>query len=180
MKNSNFEFSKTVDLKTVSAKKVTSEEVEANESELKALIGRLEIKDIKSLKGVFKVKKIAGGNYFQVDGHVKAELVQSSIVSMKDVNTVAECEFDAMFTLDSEVFNVDDSDSYEEEYDPYTPINKGILDIGELAVQHISLEIDRYPKLEGEEVEIDKSYKDNKSDSKKNNPFSVLADLKGE
>lgn len=179
LKNNNFEFSREIDLNTLGAKKSINEHIEANEEECDALIERLHVDTVKSFEADFKAKKIPGGNYFLVEGVVKAGLVQKSIISMKEVGNTVEVELETMFTLDNEVFNVDDSSEYEVDEDPYTPIYKGKLNIGELAVQYLSLEIDRYPKLDDEDfggdVEVNEIAEEK---PKKNNPFSVLAQLK--
>jgi len=174
LKNNIFEFSRTVDLNGVKPNKVLTEEIEANEDELEELIERLGVKEVKSFKSELKINKIPSGNYFQVFGTATAELVQSSVISGADVATTQISEFDAMFTLEYEVFNVEDSDEYEIDEDPYTPINRGVLDVGELSVQYLALDIDRYPKLEHE------AFEDIEDTQEKTNAFSVLAKLKGD
>lgn len=173
--NNNFEFSRTVDFNSVKPGKAKFEEISATSDECEKLAGRLGVNEVKSLKSDIKINKISGGNYFRVEGDVVAEVVQTSAVSMKEIETRVESSFNTLFTMDCEIFNADDGGEYDEIEDENSPIHRGVLDLGELAVQYISLEIDPYLRLDGEEFE---EVVENKEENERKNPFGVLEKLK--
>jgi len=178
LKNNNFEFSRKIDLNSINPKKIKKEELEANDKEKEALVERLGVKAVEAVSAMVEIEKVTGGTYYKVTGVAKANVVQPSVISMKDVKSEVISEFDTLFTLENEIFNADDGGEYELDDDENSPIYRGTLDIGELAVQYLSLDINPYPKLEGEDFDHQEEVIVEQEKPEKANPFSVLAKLK--
>jgi len=173
--NNNFEFSRTVDLNSIKLGKTRFEDVEASAEECEKLIDRLGVKLVNSLKSNVKISKVSGGDYFKVEGTIDAEFVQTSAISMEELKTKVQTSFNTLFTMDCEIFNAADGGAYDEIEDVNSPIHRGILDLGELVVQYISLEIDPYLRSEGEVFDEESEIEEK---NEKPNPFSVLEKLK--
>lgn len=127
--------------------------IEASESERKAIAKRLGLSSLASLTGEFVLKahKIDSIKAVRVQGHVHAELEQECVVTLEPVPATIKESIDALFS---------DSlpDSKDEDWggllgsedgegpDAAELIENGQIDIGELAVQYLSLALDPFPR----------------------------------
>jgi hypothetical protein len=103
---------------------------------------------------------VSGGG-FRVMGTVQSRLDQISVVSLEAFTSDVTFEVDRYFR-NGPATEDDDADA----------IVAGIIDLGELAAETIAIELDPYPRADGEsfgDIEVTEAPKTNVS------PFAVLA-----
>jgi hypothetical protein len=147
---------------------------------------RLGVLDLRGFKATITLEHITGSHLIEVQGMVQATVEQTCVNTLQKLETHIRDEFEAWFadlasavpfakakaeierkTGQSEVEMLDDKE------DP-DPVIDGKIDLGELAVQYLSLAIDPYPHLplnEDDGVIEDKTLDEN-------HPFAALAVLK--
>jgi uncharacterized metal-binding protein YceD (DUF177 family) len=87
------------------------------------------------------------GGIIGVSGRLEAEIVQTCVISLTPFAGRVEDAFEARFTTmppvagDEIVLDLDSDDP--------EPVENGIIDIGELVAQFLSLALDPYPKAPG-------------------------------
>ncbi len=147
----------------------------ANEDNLTFLAEVLQIPEVKSLDADFRLKLNHSTNILSITGHIKAEVVQKSVISLETFSTDYdfdfETDYDVKATLASQKEEGDDWDK-----DMPEVVIGGKIDLGDIAIEQIALRLDDYPRKEGEEFSFVSEF--DEEDDVKNNPFAVLAKLK--
>lgn len=142
------------------------ETIEADGAELRALAKRLGLPALHSLRATLKATPWRGGG-LQLDGQLTADLEQVSVVSLEAFRSELTIPVRRYFLPEAVV-----DDAEEEEVDP---IIAGHVDMGELVAETLALELDPYPRKEGEAfAEPPESAAPAAPDS----PFAVLGKLK--
>jgi hypothetical protein len=150
-------------------------QIKADVPELIGLAKRFELREIKNLTVTFTITPRFEGGQYDLTGIGNADVVQTCVVSLKDVTShlnfslytqlvegVEEpvSETDILFLEDAT-----DVDYYQNHQ----------IDLGEIAAQYFFLELDPYPRL----LELGKKDKeDKKTVNEDQNPFSILKNLK--
>ncbi len=147
------EFSRPVQADSIGHEAV-QREIEATPEECAALARRLDLEAIGSLRASLRLRRARGGQMVRIEGRMHAEVVQTSVVSLDPVPNTVEEEFAALFAPPELV----PEGGLELDLDPYAeddpePIENGRIDLGELTAQHLSLALDPYPRLPGEEAD---------------------------
>lgn len=162
----------------------TSEKkLEANRIECDALRDRLSIDALKQLSAHLQLRRRGSGKRLKVNisGHLDAVIVQTCVVTLDQFETRVHSEFDTLF--DENAVELDDHLDLElNDEDPPEPIIDGIIDLGELVAQCLSLEIDPHPRKPGRETDSTAVDQANRMQSDEDptapNPFAVLKNLK--
>ncbi len=132
----------------------TVREIEASDAECRALAGRFRLEAVRSLRATIRLIRLGGhqSGMVRVKGALTAEVVQSCVVTLEPVPASIGESFDALFAAE-----VPESDE-EMILDPFAPeetlpepMVNGVIDIGELTAQHLSLALDPYPRAPGVE-----------------------------
>ena len=164
--------------------------IEAGEQERKDVARRLKVESIDALSAHFDVKREDGNVRIRVSGTVKADITQNCIVSGDPITQHIEEDIAAFYTdqnntvsfakakkdrmsrrIDAEIEMMDEAEDPE-------PVIDGQIDLGELAVQYLSLAIDPYPRSEEHQGEEELVLQDNPGPAPKRNPFAALKDWK--
>ena len=170
------ELSRPVAVESIIPDKVRIEKVEASAEECAALAKRFELKSLSGLKGKLSVLRVSEGNIVKVSGDIEADVVQTCVVSLQDVHSRVQAHFDTYFTEEGkEGLELEQEFNIDLEEDLHEVMNNGILDLGELVAQYLSLELDPYPRAPG--VSLAAQMAEAGGDSK-NRPFQVLQGLK--
>ncbi|WP_435539226.1 YceD family protein [Azospirillum sp. ST 5-10] len=156
------------------------EEIAATEAERRALAARFELEAIDRLEATVRLRR-TGGDMVRVTGELRADVVQTCVVTLEPVrNAVAE-RFEALFAPESLV--PEDGDEVEIDFDAAAldedvpeAMDRGRIDIGELVAQHLSLALDPYPRAPG--VALPDAGEEEAPADAKPNPFAVLERLK--
>jgi len=177
MKQKNSEFSKIIEINEISKKRPMVKTLVAEASENISIAKRLNVNEVKGFSANVKVS-LKGAGVILVEANFKAEITQQCAISLKPVKNQIETSFEAFFTEEKYELPVcENMASIIPENDEEAPeyIDNGQIDLGDLLVQHLSLEIDLFPKAEG--ADFSEVLENNGIKNENNNPFSVLASL---
>ena len=116
----------------------------SSNDELKTIASRLHLASVQSLTVEARVKAIANGA-FQVDASLRASIVRSCVVTLEEFEESVEASFRAILG-DSEEGQTDSDTLADREIVDREPLHIDGLPLGELAVQHLSLALDPYPR----------------------------------
>ncbi len=169
---------------------ITLEEIHDGEIKLKAtkeeraeLSKRFDIESIGKLEANAVISEGSGsiaGNNITLNVSFNAIVTQKCVATLTQIKN----EINSSFILELGVINNYNKDNngllevfrHNEVDFAAIDIDKG-LNLGELVSQYVGLEIDPFPRSESKSDEIS-SYLHETSTEEKNNPFSVLKDLK--
>ncbi len=109
----------------------------------------------------------------EVRGRLKAQVVQVCGVTLEPFETAIEADFDVPFTTED---SRDPDETEDQEFsladlDQPDVIENGVLDLGAYVTEHLSLELDPFPRKPGVEFEAPEPEQDV-------SPFAVLAKLR--
>lgn len=162
----------------------------ASPQQRKDLARRLNVEAINSIKADLVLSQQAGKSVINVSGEFTANVTQICVVSGEafdsEMTGAVEGWFanpDHIVSLDK-VRNMKKSKAGEnevpmlEEKDDPEPIIDGMIDIGELVTQHVSLQLDPFPHKEGEHFETGDELFVHKAGPDRQNPFAGLKALK--
>jgi hypothetical protein len=164
MKQVVYEFSRPLPVDRVPALGC-HERLAADEKECAALAKRLGVPKIHSLGGMLKIVPWRGGG-LKVTGALNAEVNQISVISLEVFTSTLEFPVERYF-LPSRA----GAPGPEEDVDV---VEHGVIDLGEILAETLALELDPYPRQEGEvfsTIEEDPR-------AAKVSPFTGLAKLK--
>lgn len=135
--------------------------IQADEEVCRDVARRLRVVGLSDLKADFVIKKASGTLLIEVKGKVCADVSQSCVVTLAPVQSHVCEEFTAYYSDNDRAISfarakherqgrVADAELpiLDEASDP-EPAADGLIDIGELAVQYLSLGINPYPRGEG-------------------------------
>jgi uncharacterized metal-binding protein YceD (DUF177 family) len=139
----------------------------ARPAECEAIAVRLRIPAVSSLEATLYAHPGSRGRLIEVEGTLRASVTQTCAVTGENFDSTIVDQIKALYGEEVPGAEPDP----QSDWDDIEPIENGEIDIGELAVQHLALALDPYPRKPGavltglEEGE------------KPRNPFSVLAGL---
>ena len=164
MKQVVYEFSRPLRVDRVPALG-SHERIAADEKECAALAKRLGVPKLHSLGGWLKAVPWRGGG-LKITGTLKAEVDQVSVISLETFTSTFEYAIERYF-LSPRAGNP----TAEEDVDI---IEHGIVDLGEILAETMALELDPYPRKEGEVF----SDIEEPPEPAKVSPFTALSKLK--
>lgn len=175
------EFSRPVIADTVSPGGMV-EKIEATGAEREALARRFDLRGIASLKAAVRLRRVRG-EMIRVTGELEADVTQTCVVTLEPVPEHVTESFSALFAPDH-LLPKDAEEEVEvafaaaEDADVPEAMPRGIIDIGELTAQHLSLALDPYPRKDGASFEDIVEPEEEPVEADKPNPFAELARLK--
>ena len=134
------EFSRPLLIERV-PRKGSHEHFQAEEGELLALAKRFAIPQIHSLSARLLVAPWRGGGV-KISGTVDADVTQRSVVSLE--------EFRQRHSFDVQRYFLPPKEADENVEDDADPIVNGEVDLGEVVAETLGLELDPYPRKDGE------------------------------
>jgi uncharacterized metal-binding protein YceD (DUF177 family) len=117
------------------------ERIAADEKECAALAKRLGIPKLHSLGGLLKAVPWRGGG-LKITGTLKAEVDQVSVISLEPFTSTLEYAIERYY--------VSPRAGAPTPEDDVDIIEHGIVDLGEILAETMALELDLYPRKEGE------------------------------
>ena len=147
------EFSRPVAAESLRADQ-TVREIEADAAECRLLAERFRIEAVRSLRATVRLTRLRGhqAGMVRVRGELAAEVVQTCVVTLEPVPESVSESFSALFS--PEVAEDDPDmvlDPFAVDEDLPEAMNDGVIDIGELVAQHLSLALEPYPRAPGVE-----------------------------
>ena len=164
MKPVVYEFSRPLQVDRV-PKLGSHERVTADEKECTALAKRLGLPKLHSLGGLLRATPWRGGG-LKITGTLKAEVDQVSVISLETFTSTLEYAIERYFLPHRAGIPTNEED--------VDIIEHGIVDLGEILAETMALELDPYPRKEGEAFnDIEEQ-----QEPAKISPFTGLSKLK--
>jgi uncharacterized metal-binding protein YceD (DUF177 family) len=162
------EFSRTISIAHIDHGDVV-QTIEADALERAAINTRLKLEGVAALKGDFILRRDPHMDLYKVEGEVSADITQLCVSSGEPFDAKVKATIRALFSAEAGLA----IDFGDESWDDVEPVTNSQIDIGELAVQHVSLALDPYPRKPG--LEFAAGHHVEKSVS----PFAMLKGLIG-
>jgi uncharacterized metal-binding protein YceD (DUF177 family) len=153
--------------------------IEATDVERQALARRFDLVELPSLRAEGVLTTSGHGRRARMEGRLRAEVVQSCVVTLEPVAAEIDETFVRIFSADSvgpasEAVDLDADD-------PPDPIVGGAIDIGEAVAEEFGLALDPYPRARGavldqSEPEVSQSG-DAPAENRRESPFAALRGL---
>ena len=146
-------------------------------AERDAIAARLGLVSLDTLDGDVTVMP-AMGRQIRVDGMIRAEIVQTCVVTGEPLHESLTFPLERLYAEDADPFGglEDEDEVADPDVDAPDPIEDGEIDVGEAVVEELALQIPPYPRKPGvtfAEIEAGPPM-----DEEKANPFAALAELK--
>lgn len=145
----------------------STERLEADAKELAALARRLSLPAVHALAAELKAEPWRGGG-IKLEGRLSADLEQVSVVSLEAFRRQVEFPVVRYFLPAAAAAHA--------EGDDIDAIEAGHVDLGEVVAETLALELDPYPRKEGEEFAA--ATEDSPQPAEKSSPFAALSGLK--
>jgi uncharacterized metal-binding protein YceD (DUF177 family) len=175
--NAKPEFSRLIAIDGIVPDKLRKESIVASEEECAALARRFGIRSLSDFSADLSIRRVPGGTAVSIEGAFRANVVQACVVSLLDVHTHLEGSFDTYFTEDADQVREEIAFTLDDDLDAAEMVHNGMVDLGEVVAQYLSLELPPYPRAPG--VSLAAQLHESGA-VKKNNPFQVLEALKRE
>ena len=132
----------------------------------------------------------AGKSVINVSGQFEANVTQTCVVSGDAFDSVMNGDVEGWFANPAHIVSLDKARNIKkskkgesevpmiDEKDDPEPIVDGLIDIGELVTQHLSLQLDPFPHKEGEHFETGDESFVQRPNEERQNPFAGLKALK--
>lgn len=146
--------------------------VEASQQEREALAARFRIREVRSLQA--DVKVVPSGNGFLMTGRLRAEVVQTCVVSSHPVEQTVEEELRLQFQPAVEE-SEEELELSEGDLD-VLPLEGDVMDVGEAIAETLALALDPYPRAPDEAIaEVRHLLLTEEEDRLARSPFAKLA-----
>ncbi|AFL49537.1 uncharacterized metal-binding protein YceD (DUF177 family) [Sinorhizobium fredii] len=153
----------------------------ANEAERRALAALWKVNEVRSLAADLQIGRWKKDGV-KIKGEVRAELVQTCVVTLGPVEAEISEPVEAIFVPEgSRLARQADNDGGEMILDPSGPdipdtFSGDTIDVGVVVSEQVALAIDPYPRKQG--AVFGERIESSAADDKRPNPFAVLKDLK--
>jgi uncharacterized metal-binding protein YceD (DUF177 family) len=139
--------------------------VEADDAEGLMLAKRMAIPAVTSLSCRYRLAAIPGGRVL-AEGHLRASVVRSCVVTLDDFETAVDERFSVRFVPAGAESEDDDPEADDE-----ISYAGGVIDLGEAAAEQLALALDPYPRKPDAVL-------DDAAEKGAASPFAALARLK--
>lgn len=147
--------------------------IEARPQERAALAERFGIPEVRSLRADVRIEPAAGG--FQLTGHMKAEVVQTCVISSQPVEQTVDEAVQLRFAPAVEESEEEEVELAEGDLD-VLPLDGDVMDVGEAIAETLALALDPYPRASDEALaEVRRFLLTEEEDRMARSPFSGLA-----
>jgi len=153
-------------------------DLQSTPEEMVAVAKRLGLTTLVQFEGVIRIRPEIGRE-IDVEGEIVVSFEQACVVTGEPVEQIMTFDLKRRYSEDATKFDgVDDDDDIISAPmdDGPDPIEDGIIDVGEAAVEELALQIPLYPRAA--DAEFNDIVEDNGEDDDKPNPFAKLAALK--
>ena len=119
--------------------------IEATDNDCRELAERLRIPSLADVKAKLVLKR-AGKHLIKLSGTLSCEAVQECVVTLEPVEAVIDTEFDITFSEEGEQKLTEDMLMPDLGLEP---VENGVIDLGDIVAQQISIALPDYPRAEG-------------------------------
>jgi uncharacterized metal-binding protein YceD (DUF177 family) len=146
-----------------------TEKLVANEHQCKALAERFGLVELSEFRAEFHARPSDAGRGIAVAGKITADVVQRCVVTLEPLPAHITADIDVVFAATGS----EDLLDIEPDEEELEPIINGVIDLGELAAQHLGTALDPYPRKAGVAF-VEAEFGDS---GKRENPFIRLVEL---
>ena len=156
---------------------------EATEEERAAVAKRLDVNGIEALRFDARTRRGADGD-IRVDLRIRAKVLRECVVTLKEtpeaIDERISLRFSSKTVTDGFEHEDSDGDLSDESLEgaDAEPLGDGSVNLGEYAVQYLSLSLDPYPRAKGAELADEYRPEDIEEDTSADSPFAALGALK--
>ena len=168
------EFSRLMQVEGLILDKVRTETFEATPEECVALAARFGIPGVDSVKATLSVRRVGGSKTVEVIGKYEAEVVQSCVVSLRNVPQQMAGDFKTYFSEDAPPEDNEIDFAFEDDESNPEHMSGGVIDLGEVTTQYVAIDLDPYPRAPGVSLAAQMA---ELGLGVKNSPFQVLETL---
>ncbi len=147
----------------------------ADKDELEDITKILQVEDVRRFHAEVFLKRNRKENLLKVWGTVEARIELKSVISLENFFRNIKVPFELNFDTDATYQDIRDMNAGIDEDVPDIVIN-GTINLADICIEQIALNIEDYPRAEGEEFNY--TAYDKSEPEKKENPFAVLKNLK--
>ncbi len=187
------EFSVPVSASRIGAAEGFAVSFNADDKAREALARRYGILSVEALSGEATLRREADGMTISVTGHFAARVTQACVTTMEPVPDEVQQTFEGWFLDESQATSFqrakkrkvevevgdipfeDDESPIPDERDDPEPVVGGVVDVGELVAQHLSLALNPYPHSAGA---LAAGPVGDEASLEKPSPFAALRDWK--
>ena len=172
------ELSRPVALDSLGEDRETVFEIHPGDEERAALARRFGLVALPSLNATVSATRTAEGDV-RLSGRLKAEAVQTCVVTLDPVPAVIDTEFTRLFSPKASWDNREEIVLAPGDEDPPDPLVGETVDAGEVAAETLGLALDPFPRIPGAKLPVlttDEDKEGNYPD--KSGAFAALAKLK--
>ena len=159
------ELSRPINIASIEKKEVTHQ-IEATKEECHALAERFGLIAVSSLTAHVTLTPWSSPSIFRVEGIVRANVIQTCVVTLDPFSQQINDKFVEFFGPDSTIHQASD-DASDIPYEPFTKDN--MIDLGEVIAQYFFLALDPYPHQSKQD-----QYTQDQNSITMTNPFTVL------
>jgi len=149
--------------------------IRANAEQLKQITEILKVPEVKEFVADMYTVRHNKSTLIDVWGSVKALISRQSVISLEYFDKCYQAEFALQFDTMLTENQVREMEDEGIENIPDVVMN-GEIDLYQLAMEQIALELDDYPRQEGEKFDFVSDF--DETDSGRENPFRILEKLK--
>lgn len=150
-------------------------DLNADKAELEDICEILQVEDVKYFNAEIFLKRINKQNLLLLWGIVRTEIELKSVISLNNFLKYYEIPFELKFDTKATYKELAEK-AADIEADVPDIVENGEINLADIALEQVALNLDDYPRAEGEIFDGEK-YADF-SDDKSENPFAVLVKLK--
>ncbi len=169
------EFTRLIAIDGIAPDKVRKESIKADDKECEALAERMGLRALSNFSADLNIRRVPGGTAVRIEGTFSADVVQACVISLQDVHGHVDGVLDTYFTEDAEQAREEISFTLDDDLDAAEMVHNGMIDLGEVVAQYLSLELDPYPRAPG--VSLAAQLQESGA-TQKQSPFQALAALK--
>ena len=166
--------------------------VSPDDAQRLAIAKRLGVESLDSLNAEMTVFRDPSNMIINISGKISATITQGCVVTLEPVKNEINADFEAWYTDPSDAVSFAKAKRERElqkqnveqpmldEWEDPEPVVNGKIDLGELVIQHLSLNLNPYPRKEDAEYEHtdENQQQASKVGESYSNPFAKLKDWK--
>lgn len=116
-------------------------DLEATPEECRMLAERFDLVAVEGLRGQARLDRCGEGGVIRLRGRLRAQVVQSCVVSLEDVRSTVDESFECCFAPQG--LGIPEDLAWDRDVEP---LEGAELDVGEVFAQQLALALDPYPR----------------------------------
>ena len=149
--------------------------LKATPEELEYITEIMKVPAVKKFDAEINVKLLKKEHIVDVSGFVDADVEQVSVISLERFVKPYHSDFSLRFDTKMTPKDLKEMD-FEYDDDVLDILDNGQIDLAAIAMEHLALVLDDFPRKDGEEFSFQSEFDEETTEA--NNPFAILKKLK--